>query len=276
MASGTFSLGEDGGKSLCTKVLIFAVVALVVVAAVVVSIFAFKSSSDADECGSPNLDPNGLSNYSVGAMRIAMGCFPGYFMDQNTVDPSGLVISECVDKRWIPEPPECNYLPLRIDCMVDRNGLRGFVTMMQMEKQNETKILGLIKYEEAINPKGEGHLNEIIEISRHAEHCTTNTNYNISQEIDEIGEITDPYFLKVGFDSMKLAAYRAAEVHLNMIFLDVNTTVNLISVHQGKITLVMPTKLPTFEQYEKLGSPGVKRAFEEFREYSSDDADVSN
>ncbi|CAG7823409.1 unnamed protein product [Allacma fusca] len=242
MVSQTFSLGEEGQKGVCTKVLLLLIMGAVVAAAVIVGIFAFRSSHDESKgCQSPLLDPNGLSNFTTGATTIAFACFPGFFVDSNT-EKSNIMISQCKDNNWEPEPPTCNFLPLRLDCAVTNHGLEGEISMIQMSVKEPTNIFGFVKYGNAI--KSEGHINDIIPLSRSTPQCRLSQDYNITQEIESLGAIDEKYVLKIQFESQNLAAYREAEIHINMIFLDINTTATIISCHQGSYVLVMPTELP--------------------------------
>ncbi|CAL8102131.1 unnamed protein product [Orchesella dallaii] len=193
-------------------------------------------------CSSPELDENGLTNWTSSSTsdHVAFACFPGYFLEGE----SNLVVSKCENGEWNPLPPACNSLPLRIDCPVNNQSLTGNVTMWQQNSDAPTYIYGNINYSSAMKPQG--HLMEHVVISKR----TCNVSHTISQDIAQLYSETPDInlghkFLNIKFNSTKLKAFRKAEVFMNIIFVDKNTTATLVSVHQSNMTLVMAGSHPS-------------------------------
>lgn len=63
----------------------------------------FSNSLLITGCRQPELDPNGLSNWTKGAEAVAFGCFPGHQIQ--SLDE--MVVSNCIDEVWVPPPPTC-------------------------------------------------------------------------------------------------------------------------------------------------------------------------
>ena len=111
--------------------------------------------------------------------------------------------------------------------------------MMQLAMDQPTTIVGLVNFTQAL--RAPGHINELIHLTRHASHCQESQVYNLTEEIAQLSRNESKYVIKVLFRSNELAAYRKADVRVQMIYLDSNTIAAIISVTQGNRTLVMPS-----------------------------------
>ncbi|ODN01837.1 CUB and sushi domain-containing protein 1 [Orchesella cincta] len=242
MASKSFTLTDppDNGSG-CGKLCICTCTTVFV--AIVLGLgFYFYQTTYGGSCASPELDENGLTNwtYVSSSDYVAYACFPGYFLEGD----SNLVVSKCENGQWNPPPPACNSLPLRIDCPINNQSLTGNITMWQESSDAPTYIFGNINYTSAVKPQG--HLMEHVIISKRT--C------NVSHIIPK--NVTHPYpnkpanldgnkLLSITFNSTKLKAFRKAELFMNIIFIDKNTTATLVSVHQSNMTLVMAGSHPS-------------------------------
>jgi hypothetical protein len=125
---------------------------------------------------------------------------------------------------------------------VKYKGLIGNVTMWQKAESDPTFIYGIVDYENV--SRHDGHVLDIVYISK--------SSCQISDEVDSVHEMyleADDSFrsrvIKVDFNTTEIKAFNKAEVHITLIFVDKVTTATLVSVHQGNLTLVMSSTIPT-------------------------------
>ena len=159
-----------------------------------------------------------------------------------------------------------NYLPLRLDCEVTEHGLHGNITMVQRTLDEPTTIVGLVNFSQVF--QSPGHMNELIHLSRMAPNCRESNYYNVTDEIEALKQNeTSKNTIKIFFESGRLAAYRKAEVRIQMVYLDMNTIAAIISAHQGNTTLVM--------QKDELPKNGWNKFVNSKEKDSSDSSDDS-
>ena len=109
---------------------------------------------------------------------------------------------------------------------------------MQKTLDEPTTIVGLVNFSQIF--QSPGHMNEVIHLSRLAPNCKESNYYNVTDEIEAVKQNeTSKNEIKIFFESSRLAAYRKAEVRIQMVYLDMNTIATIISAHQGNTTLVM-------------------------------------
>lgn len=108
--------------------------------------------------------------------------------------------------------------------------------MWQERESDPGFIIGQVDYQNV--DRSGGYFMDIIQVSKAS--CVIS---------DDIANITDLYpapsegTLELEFNSTELKAYNKAEIHINLIFVDNNTTAWLISVHQDQKTFVLPNSL---------------------------------
>lgn len=130
-----------------------------------------------------------------------------------------------------------NFLPLRLDCEVNFRHLVGNISMWQSAVDEPAFVYGLVDYEDV--DRSMGHLMDIVHMSK-ANCMISDDVINVKESYPTPGGAT----LKIEFNSTQLKAYNKAEIHINLIFVDANTTAALISVHQDEKTFVLPNSTP--------------------------------
>jgi len=132
---------------------------------------------------------------------------------------------------------------------LDYEGISGNVSVWQANKSEPMFIYGLVNYTDFQRYK-DHVFHKVVHISKAA--C------QISNEIDSVRDMfsnetesSDSKLIQLDYNTTAMKAYNKAELHMTLILIDNFSTASLVSVHQGNLTLIVSSTIPTKDVAKK-------------------------